>query len=71
MSNKILSVRGLSRIHGEACPLCISSTGPEHDTNICPHCGSVVAAHDVSFDLYRGEILGIIGESGKIGRAHV
>jgi len=65
MSNKILSVRGLSRIHGEQCPLCISSTGPEHDTNICPHCGSVVAAHDVSFDLYRGEILGIIGESGS------
>jgi putative phosphonate transport system ATP-binding protein len=24
-----------------------------------------VAAHDVSFDLYRGEILGIIGESGS------
>lgn len=65
MSNKILSVRGLSRIHGEPCPLCIGSTGPEHDTNICPHCGCVVAAHDVSFDLYRGEILGIIGESGS------
>ena len=65
MSNRILSVRGLSRIHGEPCPLCIGSTGPEHDTNICPHCGSVVAAHDVSFDLYRGEILGIIGESGS------
>ncbi len=65
MSNKILSVRGLSRIHGEQCPLCIASTGPEHDTNICPHCGSVVAAHDVNFDLYRGEILGIIGESGS------
>lgn len=65
MSNKILSVRGLSRIHGEKCPLCISSTGPEYDTNICPHCGSVVAAHDVNFDLYRGEILGIIGESGS------
>jgi putative phosphonate transport system ATP-binding protein len=65
MSHKILSVRGLSRIHGEPCPLCISSTGPEHDTNICPHCGRVVAAHDVNFDLYRGEILGIIGESGS------
>lgn len=65
MSNKILSVRGLSRIHGGGCPHCIASTGPEHDTNICPHCGSVVAAHDVNFDLYRGEILGIIGESGS------
>jgi len=65
MSNKILSVRGLTRIHGEQCPLCISSTGPEHNTNICLNCGSVVAAHDVNFDLYRGEILGIIGESGS------
>jgi putative phosphonate transport system ATP-binding protein len=25
----------------------------------------VVAAHDINFDLYRGEILGIIGESGS------
>ena len=63
--SKILEVRGLTRIHGRGCPLCIEATGPESDTNICPHCGSVVAAHDVSFDLYRGEILGIIGESGS------
>ena len=65
MSNKILEVRGLSRIHGRGCPLCTQNTGPDFDTNICPHCGSVVAAHDISFDLYRGEILGIIGESGS------
>jgi putative phosphonate transport system ATP-binding protein len=65
MSNKILEVRGLSRIHGKGCPLCTQHTGPEFDTNICPFCGSVVAAHDINFDLYRGEILGIIGESGS------
>lgn len=65
MNDKILAVRGLSRIHGAGCPLCIASTGPDHDTNICVHCGSVVAAHDVNFDLHRGEILGIIGESGS------
>jgi putative phosphonate transport system ATP-binding protein len=65
MSNKILEVRGLSRIHGRGCALCIPTTGPDFDTNICAHCGSVVAAHDVNFDLYRGEILGIIGESGS------
>lgn len=65
MNDTILAVRGLSRIHGDGCPLCIQSTGPEHDSNVCPHCGSVVAAHDVSFDLCRGEILGIIGESGS------
>jgi len=63
--DKILEVRGLSKIFGKGCPRCIESTGPEFDTNICPHCGSVVAAHDLSFDLHRGEILGIMGESGS------
>ena len=63
--DKILEVRGLSKIFGKGCPQCFDSTGPEFDTNICPHCGSVVAAHDLSFDLYKGEILGIMGESGS------
>ncbi|RQS71141.1 ATP-binding cassette domain-containing protein [Burkholderia sp. Bp8963] len=63
--NPILQVRGLTRIHGTGCERCVESTGPEQDTNICPHCGSVVAAHDVSFDLQPGEILGIMGESGS------
>ncbi|MDG4868578.1 ATP-binding cassette domain-containing protein [Guyparkeria sp. 1SP6A2] len=63
--NKILEVRGLSKIFGKGCPRCFESTGPAFDTNICPHCGSVVAAHDLSFDLYEGEILGIMGESGS------
>ncbi len=62
---KILQVRGLSKIHGDGCAHCIESTGPEMDTNICSRCHSVVAAHDVSFDLHAGEILGIMGESGS------
>ncbi len=62
---KILQVRGLSKIHGQGCAYCIESTGPEMDTNICSRCHSVVAAHDVSFDLHAGEILGIMGESGS------
>lgn len=63
--NKILEVRSLSKIYGPGCPLCLESTGPEADTNLCPHCGSVVAIHDVSFDLFEGEILGVMGESGS------
>lgn len=62
---KILEVRGLSKIYGSGCARCIESTGPEQETNICPHCGSVVAIHDVSFDLHEGEILGLMGESGS------
>jgi putative phosphonate transport system ATP-binding protein len=63
--NKILEVRGLSKIFGPGCPLCLDSTGPDADTNLCPHCGSVVAIHDVDFDLFEGEILGVMGESGS------
>jgi len=62
---KILEVTGLSKIYGNGCPLCIEATGPERDTNLCPHCGSVVAAHDVDLELGEGEILGIMGESGS------
>ena len=63
--NKILEVRGLSKIFGPGCPLCLDATGPNADTNLCPHCGSVVAIHDVNFDLFEGEILGVMGESGS------
>ncbi len=62
---KILEVQNLAKLHGKGCPLCIEATGPDNDTNVCPHCGTVVAAHGVSFDLYEGEILGIMGESGS------
>jgi len=62
---KVLSVRNLSKTYGKGCLRCVESTGPDRNTNICPHCGSVVAAHNVSFDLYKGEILGIMGESGS------
>jgi putative phosphonate transport system ATP-binding protein len=61
----ILNVENLTRIHGKGCDRCLDSTGPEHDTNICPHCGSVVAVADASFRLHRGEVLGIMGESGS------
>ncbi len=61
----ILEVSGLTKLHGSGCPRCIDSTGPEAGTNVCPHCGTVVACADVSFSLMRGEVLGVMGESGS------
>ncbi len=61
----VLAVRGLSRIHGPGCPSCRELTGDAAGTNVCPRCGSVVAVADVAFDLWPGEILGIMGESGS------
>lgn len=63
--DKVLEVENLSKVYGPGCPSCFELTGPAFDTNICPECGSVVAAHNVSFDLYKGEILGVMGESGS------
>lgn len=62
---KILGVKNLGKIHGSGCPRCLESTGPDAGSNICSHCGSVVAAADISFDLHAGEILGFMGESGS------
>ena len=63
--DKVLEVKQLSKVYGRGCAECFEQTGPQHNTNICPRCGTVVAAHEVSFDLYQGEILGIMGESGS------
>jgi len=63
--DKVLEVKNLAKVYGHGCPSCFEQTGPQYDTNSCPNCGSVVAAHNISFDLYKGEILGIMGESGS------
>ncbi|MDO8189049.1 ATP-binding cassette domain-containing protein [Conexibacter sp. JD483] len=61
----MLSVERLTRRYGPGCDRCLASTGPAHGTNSCPHCGTVVACADVSFDVEDGEVLGIVGESGS------
>jgi putative phosphonate transport system ATP-binding protein len=61
----ILSVRGLTRIHGAGCPDCLDATGPAAGTNVCPRCGAVVACAGITFDLAAGEVLGVMGESGS------
>lgn len=61
----ILEVAGLTKLHGPGCSLCVASTGPEAGTNVCSHCGTVVACADVNLSLVRGEVLGVMGESGS------
>ncbi|HWR29683.1 MAG TPA: ATP-binding cassette domain-containing protein [Negativicutes bacterium] len=62
---RVLAVRGLTKVYGDACPDCERLTGPESGVNQCPRCGSIVACSDVSLTLDQGEILGIVGESGS------
>ncbi len=61
----VLTIKDLTKIYGGGCPRCLEVTGPEFETNICCHCGAVVACGQVSFELYPAEVLGIVGESGS------
>lgn len=61
----LLSVNGLSRRFGLGCDSCAELTGDAAGTSRCTSCGSVVAVHDVSFDVGAGEVIGIVGESGS------
>ncbi len=62
---KVLEVNKITKIYGKGCLDCLKMTGEAANTNICPKCGSVVALQDISFQLHRGEILGVMGESGS------
>jgi putative phosphonate transport system ATP-binding protein len=63
--NPLLEVSNLKKIYGDGCVNCLGDD-PEHGLdNTCPVCGSIIACTNVSFDLFRGEVLGIVGESGS------
>lgn len=61
----VLKVLNLTKRFGKGCPHCEKLTGPEFGSNVCPKCSSVIALHDISFELHQGEILGVVGESGS------
>jgi putative phosphonate transport system ATP-binding protein len=61
----VLTITDLGKYYGTKCADCVTLTGPEAGTNICPRCGTVIACHGVSFSLQKGEVLGIVGESGS------
>ena len=57
----LLVVKDLFKRYGPGCPSCRALTGPERGTNTCPKCGSLVACADVNFEVYPGEVLGVVG----------
>lgn len=61
----LLAVENAAKKYGPGCPACETSTGPDFNRNICPHCHTVWACQRITFDLYSGEVLGIVGESGS------
>jgi putative phosphonate transport system ATP-binding protein len=61
----ILKTNNLTKIFGNGCDKCISATGDEMESSICPYCQSVVAVNSVNIELNDGEVLGIVGESGS------
>lgn len=59
----VLQVKRLTKMYGKGCMSCHDQQ--QLEKNYCPVCKTVYACRDVSFELYRGEILGIVGESGS------
>ena len=60
----VLSVRHLAKRFGAGCDYCCDPHA-KLERNICPVCGTVHAVRDISLEVHRGEILGIVGESGS------
>jgi putative phosphonate transport system ATP-binding protein len=60
-----LKVNKLRKQFGNGCANCHDLQKEKLEKNYCPHCGTVYACQDLSFEVYRGEILGVVGESGS------
>lgn len=61
---KVFSVSNMTKQYGEGCIHCREDKSVLV-RNYCPHCKTIYACRDISFDIYKGEILGLVGESGS------
>ncbi len=60
----ILEAKNIWKIFGKGCKNCFS-IDEEKNGNICKYCGSVIGCRNITFEVYKGEALGIVGESGS------
>lgn len=60
----IIEIKNLRKQFGEGCSHCESLEPEKLEKNYCRKCGTVYACRDISFNVYKGEILGVVGESG-------
>ncbi|MCX7821455.1 MAG: ATP-binding cassette domain-containing protein [Brevinematales bacterium] len=58
----ILEAKNIWKVFGTGCKNCLTTNSIN---NICQNCGSVIACKNISFEVYKGEALGIVGESGS------
>lgn len=60
----MIKVEHLNKHYGQGCIHCRNNRSVLVG-NYCPYCHTVYAVDDVSFEVYKGEILGVVGESGS------
>lgn len=61
----IIEIKNLRKQFGEGCRYCEKLESKNLEKNYCIKCGTVYACRGISFNVYKGEILGVVGESGS------
>ena len=48
----ILQVKNLTKQYGPGCSICTNANDEALEKNYCPHCRTVYACRDISFEVY-------------------